>query len=1338
MEKKTTFFNNVIRLIIKSFTLLLLLTIPIKGQQFTFTDSWGEQGYSLISENSTEVVIGFSITQFDITDIDINGMTMSSILLPAVFLPNDEGAPDLPGTSRFIALPQGANATFQILDLRTEVIENIEIAPAFRIPAGNDDSPLVYSKNESIYSNNDFYPEEPVQISKKTQLRGVDVVQLGITPFQYNPVTKQLIIYRDLKFSVNFSGGNNNFGENRLRSRWFDPIITNQVINFKSLPEVSYNNLSDSETEDFEYVIICPDDPVFLAWADSIKVFRTLQGIRTGIVTTTEAGGNNAAAIENYINNAYYTWTIPPVAVLFLGDYGTTGNTVHSPTWNNYCVSDHLYADVNGNDMADIVTARITAQNAAQLETMINKFINYETSPPTNPNYYTNPITAMGWQTERWFQICSETINGFWEYKLGKTPVRENAIYSGSPPFSIWSSNQNTSMVVNYFGPNGVGYIPQTPQHLVDWGGNASRINADINNGAFILQHRDHGSETGWGEPDYGVSNLSGLTNEDLIFVMSINCLTGKFNWSGTCFAEAFHRHQHGALGLIAATEVSYSFVNDAYVWGVYDGMWPDFMPDYGNPGTDRIMPAFGNVYGKYFLQSSNWPYNSGDKEVTYYLFHHHGDAFTTIYTEMPQTLTVTHDAAMLSGVSFFDVTADENSIVSLTVNGKIIGTADGTGFPVSIPIEPQLPGQSMTVTVTKQNYYRYEQTVPIVPPSGPYVIKESYLVNDGSGNNDGLLDYGESPLLSLSVKNVGVAQATNIVVTIRTNDEYVTITDSTEFYGTIESDSIKTIVDGYAFGLDYLVPDGHIILFSVIATDGVNVWESSFSIEAHAPIFALTNYTVSDPGGNNNEILDPGETADILVEISNTGSSAAVNVMGELNATDPYLTINSGIQNFGIIGAGVSIIKEYSVTAGINAPSGYQVLIDLDISANPTLTAFEQFSITIGQVPVLILCLDENHSSSPAIMECLDFHNIAYEYWMTYPADLTLYKSIFVCLGIYSSNHVLNSSEGQLLADFLSQGGMIYMEGGDTWYYDDSTPVHPMFNISGVSDGISDLGTILGQAGTPTEGMSYSYSGENSWIDHLESITPAEVIFKNQSPSYGCAVAYDAGNYKTIGASFEFGGLTDGSSPSTKNELMEKIIDFFSLSTIPVELASFNAKVDENGILLKWETATEQNNSGFEIEKSSDNKSFIKIGHMNGNGTTTEAQQYSFRDSEVKGKGIFYYRLKQVDYDGTSAYSDVVEIEFLILPTKFSLSQNYPNPFNPTTTINFDIPKQTNVTLKVYDALGSEVTTLLNEKLDPGYYKHEWDASKFASGVYFYRIVAGTFVETKKLMILK
>jgi hypothetical protein len=166
------------------------------------------------------------------------------------------------------------------------------------------------------------------------------------------------------------------------------------------------------------------------------------------------------------------------------------------------------------------------------------------------------------------------------------------------------------------------------------------------------------------------------------------------------------------------------------------------------------------------------------------------------------------------------------------------------------------------------------------------------------------------------------------------------------------------------------------------------------------------------------------------------------------------------------------------------------------------------------------------------------------------FPAAVDVYSTIFVCLGIYSDNHVLTSGEGQMLADFLNNGGNLYMEGGDTWYYDDQTAVHPMFNINAESDGSSDLSTIAGQPGTFTEGMSFSYSGDNSWIDHISPISPAMLILENQSPVYGTGVAHDAGIYKTIGASHEFGGLADGSSPSTKEELVAAYLEFFGIGT--------------------------------------------------------------------------------------------------------------------------------------------------------------------------------------------
>ena len=190
----------------------------------------------------------------------------------------------------------------------------------------------------------------------------------------------------------------------------------------------------------------------------------------------------------------------------------------------------------------------------------------------------------------------------------------------------------------------------------------------------------------------------------------------------------------------------------------------------------------------------------------------------------------------------------------------------------------------------------------------------------------------------------------------------------------------------------------------------------------------------------------------------------------------------------------------------------------------------------------------------------------------------------------------------------------------------------------------------------------------------------------------------------------------------------------------IPVELTSFTADVVDQAVVLNWSTATETNNHGFEIEKRTSND-FRTIGFVDGAGTTTQPQDYTFIDANAE-VGLNYYRLKQVDLDGTYSYSDEIEVEFGA-PVFYSLEQNYPNPFNPSTKIAFNLAADSKVTLKVFDVLGQEMTNLINSQLDAGRHEFTFDASLFNSGVYFYRIDAegidgSSFTQVKKMILTK
>jgi hypothetical protein len=191
----------------------------------------------------------------------------------------------------------------------------------------------------------------------------------------------------------------------------------------------------------------------------------------------------------------------------------------------------------------------------------------------------------------------------------------------------------------------------------------------------------------------------------------------------------------------------------------------------------------------------------------------------------------------------------------------------------------------------------------------------------------------------------------------------------------------------------------------------------------------------------------------------------------------------------------------------------------------------------------------------------------------------------------------------------------------------------------------------------------------------------------------------------------------------------------------VPVELTSFTANANNDLVSLNWSTATETNNKGFEVQRKVVGGGFNSIAFLEGKGTTTQTQNYSYSDNGLT-PGVYSYRLKQVDFDGTTEYSKVVEVE-IAAPVEFSLAQNYPNPFNPSTAINFSLAIDSKVSLKIFNILGQEVTTLLSKNLNAGNHKVNFDASSLNSGVYLYKIEAqgvdgSNYSSIKKMILTK
>jgi hypothetical protein len=268
--------------------------------------------------------------------------------------------------------------------------------------------------------------------------------------------------------------------------------------------------------------------------------------------------------------------------------------------------------------------------------------------------------------------------------------------------------------------------------------------------------------------------------------------------------------------------------------------------------------------------------------------------------------------------------------------------------------------------------------------------------------------------------------------------------------------------------------------------------------------------------------------------------------------------------------------------------------------------------------------------------------------------------------------------------------------------------------------------------AGFSTPSGLYIYDSNGAQLNYFGAVTGLRGCYQLLSGNY--LVTSGTGVH-------EINGTTGTLVRTVIAGVSARFIEPFDVAAVPVELTTFSANVVNGVVVLSWSTSTETNNSGFEVERSIDNNVFSKIAFVPGFGTTTEPKSYDYSDQSVNS-GTYYYRLKQIDYDGTFNYSDVVEVN-VSLPTDFALEQNYPNPFNPSTSIQFSLPVDANVTIGVYNLMGEKVADVVSSDYSAGTHKVNFDASSLSSGIYFYRIDAATsngnnFSSVKKMTLLK
>lgn len=743
---------------------------------------------------SKQQQVQFKVELFgmSVEEIFLNHQKYHRIFLNG-FTENDEtGNPAVPLIGKFIAVPRGANVEVIITDAKYKQFEQINVLPSPLPQQENEESlntPFII--NDKIYNSDQFYPTKNAWTENVKFIRNRPVTILRFAPIQFNPMQKKIKVLTECTIVVEFHGGTGFGIDKRYYSPVYEKMFKRIVVNSDILQtdNINLGTTSENNYPGCDYLIITNNK--FSEAADSLALWRKYCGLRTKIEFI-ENIGNTAVQVKNYIQSAYDTWDPAPTYILLLGDaeyIPTNYETDHPSSDNGRIGTDLYYATVDGSDfLPDLFISRIPVDFEIEALTFANKIINFEKNPPTDPSFYNNVEVAAyfqdddsdGYEDSR-FILTSEEIRNF----LLSEGYSTNRIYYANP--SVTPTNYNNGSYANG--------EPLPPEILRSngflWNGDAADISSAIESGSFLVNHRDHGSRSGWGDPYYRSGHVRDLTNRGkLPIVFSTNCATGWFDnetddpITGTsanseCFVEYWIRNiLGGALGVFGSTRVSYSGYNDALAKGYFDAIWPQFLT-YQPSGLNTPIFYTSAIlnYAKLYMYSQ---YASGSRiRIEFEEFHYYGDPATTIFTEDPLNFVVQPvDSCFFNQTDLAVYLNQQNAIVTLLQNNDIITSelsdANGTATLTFSPINSNA---TLVLSVTKPDFKPYLANINVYSGTGVSIVCESPQFWDEDYNEE--INIGENITWKLNLKNVGGLTAKQIQLKITSSDSFITLLDS-------------------------------------------------------------------------------------------------------------------------------------------------------------------------------------------------------------------------------------------------------------------------------------------------------------------------------------------------------------------------------------------------------------------------------------------------------------------------------------------------------------------------------------------------------------------------------
>ena len=1261
------------------------------------------------------------------------------IILPDCWTTGSPGQPELPIMGGAILLPPGTEAD----SIQFDYPQPVSLGAGYYVPPVQAQHPLSATgpfpptpEDPAIYDSDKFFPLKLTADLQTQFKRGYSTAHFTIHPVVYNPSTGEIQYYPWVTVTINAQPSTAGFNayEKFYRGLFDDrAIIEERVDNPQAL--LAYpGQLDDPEDDEAEFLIITSDalEPSFQELSD----YKNACGISTKIVLLDWVLANYPGAdapdqIRNCIIDYYYSHNtsyallggdneIIPKRSLYAQAWGEIDPDVAADLYfgcldGNYDGNGNgIYGEIGDNPdlMAEVYVGRAAVDTPTEADNFVHKQIAYVHTPVAD-EIAQGLMLGEDLEWVVWGSAYKEEIrlgSSNWGYTTVGFPACFEVGTLYDAPGYHWSAMSDLLPLLNEG--------PQLINHL----GHANNSYALKFNGSLVS--------------DYNMTNNGVNHNYYIIYSQGCYCnswdnRTPNYGYTGSdAISEKWTTIANGAVCFIG---------NTRYGWGSYNTT--------NGPSQYADRQFFDAIFGEDIYEIGRAHQDSKEDiipfiyNVTYYVYYECcllGDPTLEIWTDTPQPMTVNCDTSISIGDTSFTIEVEDLVGASCTIsqNGQILGTAStgSLGSAIIYLDEPLSSTDPVRLIVTKHNYLPFDLYLDVYVPNGPNVIFSGVEVDDSDWDGDGMLDLGEQPLLDITLTNFGGVDAYGISALLSTDDWYITITDSFEAIDNIAHDSTITFAGAFQIEAASDIPDEYEIEFTLNIIDMAgNAWEYQFTLDVTAPSVIMTEVFIDD---GNDLRLEPGESAQVHITLTNTGSGEARQLEGNLFTDSPYIDIILSEGMIALLETGNSDTLEppFEVIASDTCPLSANIPIYLTISDEMGYFSTMMFEIIIGGI------MESFEDGSPGWTHNSITAGFSDQWTLTDHRNYTPNGSICWHCGPADGSNYANNLDAGLLSpeyDILpgatltfrhwmeaetspSNIGLCY-DGGMLQMSLDGSAFMQLFPVGGYNNCVLDNPNM-----GPFQALTYVYSGEIFWeeaVFDLDVFPDGVGIFR-----------------------FRFGSNGSGAREGWYIDDVE--MTYMASVQSPT---NFQGEWEDSvTIHLSWSSpgiTSPPSPSGKGGQRDPESLLCYRV-YRNDEMIADDVQAlFYYDDMRPLNSGTYSYTVTAFFNNGESYPTQPVTFEYVslsvpgqdnLIPDVYFADPNYPNPFNTQTNIRYGLPEAVYVKIIIYDILGREAAILVDGFQPPGTYTAVWEANSFPSGIYFYRLQAGSFNRSGKMLLLK